>query len=62
VAGDVTFHNPDRDVTMVGTWHDKDRGMKALQGKDEDREARKQKQQKKTRLSCKMYKTLGEEE
>jgi hypothetical protein len=29
VAEDTTFHNSDRDVTRVRTWHDQDQDTKA---------------------------------
>jgi hypothetical protein len=36
----MTFHDSDRDVARMGTWHDEDGDMKAWQDKDEDREVR----------------------
>jgi hypothetical protein len=39
VAGDMTFHDSDRDVARAGTWHDEDRDAKGGQDEDEDREA-----------------------
>jgi hypothetical protein len=39
MAGDVTFHDLDRDVGRVWTWHHEDRDVKAWQDEDENREA-----------------------
>jgi hypothetical protein len=37
MAGDITFHNSDRDMVRMGTWYDKGRDVKAWQDEDEDR-------------------------
>jgi hypothetical protein len=42
IAGDITFHDSDRYVARVGTWHDEDRDVKAWQDNDEDQDTRNQ--------------------
>jgi hypothetical protein len=34
---DATFHDSDRDMAGMGTWHNKDRDAKAWQDGDQDR-------------------------
>jgi hypothetical protein len=39
MAGDIAFHDSDRDVARAGTWRNEDKDLKACQDKDEDWEA-----------------------
>jgi hypothetical protein len=39
MAGDPTFHDSDRDIGGIGTWHNEDRDTKAWQNEDKYRKA-----------------------
>jgi alpha-amylase/alpha-mannosidase (GH57 family) len=47
ILGEATFHNSDRGVAGISTWHDEVRDVKAWQDEDGDRIARNWRYQRK---------------